>query len=254
MIVGNDISSYQGNIDYSVYSKNSNFIIIKVSEGNGYIDPKFIRNQTEARIAGLPLGYYHFARPDLGNTPEAEADFFLKTIGKLLDGEMLCLDYEPKSNPGDAVAWCKGFLDRIFSVTGCRPLLYLNKSQVSGFNWKSVADAGYGLWLACYDENTIAGPWKFIAMQQWTSGQTVPGITTGVVDGDYFFGTVEQFKAYGYHKPVVSSPSPSSEPPSYDLIVIKLSQIIKSQWTWFGSKSWLNRLGQLRKILYENNV
>lgn len=213
MIVGNDISRWQGDVNFDVYKQNTNFLISKASEGNGFVDPKFLRNQSQARLAGIPLGYYHFARPDLGNTGKVEADFFLKVIGEIREGEVLCLDYEPPSNPFSVVAWCKEFLDRVYEKTNCKPLIYLNKSQVKAFNWQSVVDAGYGLWLACYDENIVTGQWKVLAMQQWTSSQQVPGIV-GNVDGNRFFGTVEQFKAYGYKKPVTpsSSQSPSKSP------------------------------------------
>lgn len=211
MIVGNDISRWQGDVNFDVYKNNSNFLIIKTSEGIGFVDPKFLRNQREARRVGLPLGYYHFARPDLFNSPEAEAEFFLKTIGEIREGEVLCLDYEPASNPYNVVLWCKGFLDRVFVRTGCKAFIYLNKSQVKGFDWRVVVDANYALWLACYDSNIISGQWAAVAMQQRTSSQSVPGIV-GNVDGNYFFGTLEQFKAYGYKKPVTPSPSVSPSP------------------------------------------
>lgn len=213
LIVGNDISKWQGDIDFNVYKNNSNFLIIKVSDGNGYVDPKFTRNQSECRRVGLPLGYYHFARPDLGNSPEVEAEFFLKTIGELRENEFLCLDYEPKSNPFPVVDWCKRFLDLVKSRTGCKPFIYLNKSQVRGYDWRPVAEEGYPLWLASYDGITIIGVWSFLAMHQWTSSQSVPGIS-GNVDGNWFMGDLKMLQEYGYHKPVTpsSSQSPSLSP------------------------------------------
>lgn len=220
MIVGNDIARYQGDVNYEVYKHNSHFVIIKATEGVGYIDPKFARNRDEARRVGHPLGFYHFARPDLGNSPEAEALYFCKvvTLG-IQEGETLYLDYEPASNPFPVVDWCKRFLDTVFNQTGVRPMIYLNKSQVRGFDWSPVASAGYALWLACYDSSPTYGAFNKMAMQQWTSSQKVPGIV-GNVDGDWFFGTLEQLKAYGYKKPVTpsasDSPSPSPSPSKSD--------------------------------------
>lgn len=210
--LGNDISKYQGDVNYDVYKNNSNFVIIKATEGNGYTDTKFARNQSEARRVGLPLGYYHFARPDLGNTPEAEADYFLKVVGSPVEGEVYVLDYEPKSNPGDTVAWCKRFLDHVFSKIGVKCLIYLNQSQVKGFDWQSIIDAGYGLWIAAYtydpNKNDFEmGKWPFAAIQQWTNKQEVPGIPA-VADGNVFFGTITTFKKYGYKKPAEPTPPP----------------------------------------------
>lgn len=203
MIVGNDISQYN-TIDWNIYKNNSNFVIIKCSEGTGYTDPQFSVNQFKARQAGLPLGYYHFARPDLGNTPEAEADWFIKAINGLREEEILFLDYEVTYH--DPVGWCKGFLDRIKStLDGYNGLIYLNQSLIKGNDWSSVS-ANYGLWVAAYTydpnkNNFVTGSWGVAAFQQWTDKQQVPGIS-GNVDGDVFFGDATQFRKYGYHIPV----------------------------------------------------
>ena len=216
MTVGNDISKWQGDVDWNTYKNNSNFVIVKATEGTGYIDTKFTRNQSEARRVGLPLGTYHFARPDLGGSAEVEADFYVKTVGSPIEGEVYCLDYEPNWN-GDAVGWCKAFLDRVQLTLKLKPLIYLNQSQVTRYNWQPVVDAGYGLWIAAYtyDPNNNVfqmGAWKFAAMQQWTNSQQVPGIS-GKVDGDAFFGTTDTFKRYGYQAPTPTPPPPPVEPP-----------------------------------------
>jgi len=282
MILGNDVANWQGDINYDVYKNNSNFILFKSTEGVGYVDPKFKRNQSEARRVKLLLGYYHFARPDLGNSGVQEADWFLSALGEIKDGEMLTLDYEP-SWSGDAVTWCKRFLDRVQEKTGVKPLIYLNQSQVKNYDWKPIVDAGYGLWIASYtgnpnDNTAEIGAWKFAAMQQWTSLQTVPGIPSPSVDGDVFFGSEDAFKKYGYKRPPSSSVSPSpssssssspspSESPSPsrsaspsmspspsqtsdESKIVRLTTIINSKWTWIGSKGWKVRLQQLKDILY----
>ncbi len=219
MLLGNDVAKYQGNIDWNLYSKNSNFVILKATEGNGYMDPTFTKNQTEARRVGIALGYYHFARPDLNNTPEAEADYFLKTIGKINQGEFLCLDYEPNWPGGDAVSWCKKWLDHISGkLNGYKCLIYLNQSQTQGFNWKPVVDANHGLWIAAYTndpnkKNYKIGAWPFAAMHQWTNAQTVPGLPTKA-DGNSFFGDLAMLKKYGYTPVATPTPTPPVSSPS----------------------------------------
>lgn len=212
-IVGNDIASFQGDINYDIYKNNTNFVIMKATEGVGFKDPKLTRNQSEARRLGIPLGYYHFAKPDLGNAPEKEAQWFLDQIGELREGEVLVLDYEV-SKVQAQVAWCKAWLDYVFSKTGVRPLIYMSESYVTGLNWKIVSDAGYGLWIAKYlfnptpDANYNTGVWPFAAIYQWSSSQHVPGILngTGNVDANVFYGDQETFKKYGYKK--VAPPAP----------------------------------------------
>ncbi len=208
ILLGNDISKWQGDVDFNILKNNANFVIFKTTEGNGYTDPKFSRNQSEARRVKLLRGYYHFARPDLGNDPIVEADWFLNVIGKLENGELLCLDYEPEKQLQSHVDWCKRWLDRVQEKTGVKPLIYLNQSQVKKFNWQSVVDASYGLWIAAYTfdpmKNTYEkGQWPFAAMQQWTNSQTVPGIN-GKADGNVFFGNEVVYQKYGYAEAVVT--------------------------------------------------
>lgn len=285
IIVGNDISHFQGAIDWNTYANNTNFVIIEVTEGTGFVDPLFTLNQAQARQHNIPIAYYHFTRPDLGNTPQSEADFFLANIGQLREGEVLALDFEVNFNA--PVAWLKDMLDYIVSKTGVHALIYLNKSEVGGFDWTLIVEAGYGLWEADYNDAPVLGEWKLMALKQWTNKQTVPGIPNAV-DGDYFYGTADQFRMYGYHvtnvppvnKPpslsaslspsssVSSSKSPSSSvsssispsssisaspSPSEEIITQELFDslvtVIDDQWNWFGAKAWYTQLAKLRKIL-----
>lgn len=205
--LGNDISKYQGDVNYDVFKDNTQFVIFKATEGNGYTDPKLNRNQSEARRVGLLLGYYHFARPDLGNTPEAEANYFLSKIGELKENELLALDYECKNQKQSDVTWCKKFLDIVFEKTKVRPFIYLNQAQIKNFDWAEVIGGSYALWVACYtydpNKNTfVIGEFPSVAIQQWSNKQTVPGVAGGV-DGNVFFGTLDTLKKYGYHAPVV---------------------------------------------------
>lgn len=208
---GLDISKYQGNPDFDqVKAAGNQFVICKVSEGFGYVDPNFSRTQSEMRRTGLLLGYYHFARPDLGNKPEREADFFLNTIGEIRDGELLTLDFEVTFS--DAVNWCHNFLNEVFTRTGCKPLIYLNQSQILSLNWQPVIAGDYGLWVASYDNNPeglkFTPPWPTVAMKQYTSSGIVAGIN-GNVDLDSFFGDETTFKAYGYK--ISSTPTMTDE-------------------------------------------
>jgi len=220
---GIDISKWQGDVDFARIKKATQFAIIKATEGVGYTDPKFKRNQEGFRNVGLPLGYYHFARPDLGNSAIAEADWFLKTVGNLRDGEILALDYEVSY--GDPVNWCKAFLDRIKEkLGGYKPLIYINLSLNNNYSWSSVVKGDYGLWLAYYmsdgnnglnsaDKPAPATDWAFTAMRQYSSSGKVDGIS-GNVDMNTFYGDVPTLLKYGYKSPVVApTPEPIPEPP-----------------------------------------
>lgn len=206
MIVGNDISQFQGSIDWDTYKNNSNFVIIRATYGNGYYDQWFAHNRDEARRVGLPRGFYHYCYPQL-NSPQAEAQWFCKAVYDLQEGESLYLDFEESGS--NIVGWCKVFLDYVSNnFNGIKPLIYLNQSHMT-LDWSPVINAGYGLWLASYQADGAGntGQWPFMALQQTSSSQQVPGIV-GNVDRDVFFGDVKTFKKYGYIKPVPQQPTP----------------------------------------------
>ena len=218
MILGNDISNFQGQIDWGVYKNNTNFVLMKAGEGTSYIDTWFGFNRSQSRLFDLPRGFYHFARPDLGNSAQDEAKFFCNLIDgdPIKEGEILALDIEIIYS--DPVNWCMAWLNTVSAhFNGIKPLIYLNQSTASKYDWTPVIDAGYGLWIAAYtyDPNNNyfdGGKWETSVMQQWTDQQNVPGVS-GNLDGDVFFGDVNAFKAYGYKPVVVSPPSTSQIPP-----------------------------------------
>lgn len=206
MIKGIDISKWQGDINFGdVKSKNNiDFVVIKATEGNGLTDPKFLKNQLNARNSGLLCGYYHYARPDLNNTPEAEADYFLSALGELENGEFLALDYECTNQKQSDISWCKRFLDRVLAKTSVRPFVYLNQSQIKNFDWSEVVGGSYALWVASYtydpNKNDFnIGEFPSAAMQQFSNKESIQGIS-GNVDGDVFFGNLDTLKKYGFKK------------------------------------------------------
>lgn len=260
-IVGNDVSEFQGTIDWNTFKDNANFAIIRSSYGDGFTDKQFFQNRNEARRVGLPHGFYHYCYPE-DNTPEAEAAWFLSQIGTLQAGEILCLDYE-EHYTGDPVAWCKTWLDVVQKATGVKPFIYLNQSLATSYDWTIVAGSDYALWIAAYTydptlNNFQLGKFPYASMQQWTDKQQVPGIT-GAVDGDVFFGDAATFQKYGYvpvpvppppapvPTPVPVPPAPQPVPTPPDRLG-QLEAIIKSKWGWFGTNGWQNKLKQLRAI------
>jgi lysozyme len=213
MIVGNDVSEAQGQIDWNTYKDNTNFVLMKATEGASFVDHWFGYNRTNARQVNKPLGYYHFARPDLGNSPQEEAEQFCKYIDgdPIREGEILALDFEVTYN--DAVNWCKAWLDAVSNHFGVKPFIYMSQSVAMGKDWSLVASV-YPLWIAdyTYDPNIYnaqTGAFPKAHLQQWENNEIVPGIH-GYVDADEFNGTAEEFKAFGYHVP---PPAPQPTPP-----------------------------------------
>lgn len=216
MTVGNDISSYQGQIDWPTFKNNINFIIAKATEGIGLIDAWYGNNRQQARDFNIPRGWYHFAHPEL-NSPEDEANWLLKVCYDIQPGEILFLDYEPLAGAftGNDVDWVTRFFKVISDrLSGYKAVFYSFQNMLTRQDWSSVVKEGHGLWVAAptndpNNNNFDTGAWPFAMMQQW-GNETVPGVK-GVVDADVFFGTDTLFKAYGYHLPN-PTPAPSTNP------------------------------------------
>lgn len=214
MLKGVDLSHWKNNFD----AFNSvDFAIIKATEGVGYKDPAFDTLYQRAKNSGKLLGVFHFARPDLNNSAVAEADWFVKVIRPYVREAILVLDWE-RGDLGN-VEWVKTFLDRVQEKTGIKALLYASRSPINSFNWSSVANADYGLWVADYGANTgEAGRkpevkwWSFYALWQYTSKGRVAGYNADV-DLNIFYGDAEAWRKYAtYSSTPAPTPAPTPQP------------------------------------------
>lgn len=208
MLNGIDISNHQGGMDLAkvLDQTDTSFVICKATEGVNFVDKYCDKFMVTAQNKGKQTGFYHFARPEK-NSARAEADFFISKSRGFFNKGIPVLDWE--SSDKWNVAWAKEWLERVYSVTGVKPVIYMSESVVNAYNWKAVADAGYGLWVAKYRDYNIdinydmeyAGKkpvvkwWPFYMMWQWTSVGRLTGYN-GNLDCDAFYGDVDAWKGY----------------------------------------------------------
>lgn len=203
-LYGTDQSKWQSN---SVTE--GDFIIVKATEGTGYVDPTCDAKYQLNKNAGKLLGFYHFARPDLGTSAVAEARFFYNNTKNYFREAIPVLDWEKSVSN---VVWAKAFLDEVYRLSGVRPWIYMSASVVNGYNWSSVSN-DYGLWIAGYPAKYNVknpprpsagelpykiGAWKFAAAWQYTS-------SAGTLDRNIFYGDAIAWRRYAG---VVSTPAP----------------------------------------------
>ena len=222
MLKGIDISHHQKGIDLGAID--TDFVICKATEGNGYTDEMCDTFYQKAKALGKKLGVYHFARPDLGNTAEAEADWFIKeTLGYHKEA-ILVLDWE--SGDLTNVSWAKAWLDRVYEKTGVKPIIYMSASVMSSADWSSVVNADYGIWIANYGSNNGTAQesvfdryplkyWSFYALWQYTSVGRLNGYN-GNLDLNYFSGDSSAWDKYAGGSPSSSKPSNPVETKSTD--------------------------------------
>ena len=214
MLKGIDISHWQKGIDLGAIDVD--FVIIKATEGNGYTDEMCDTFYQKAKSLGKKLGVYHFARPDLGNTAEAEADWFVKETKGYHKEAILVLDWE--SGDLTNVSWAKAWLDRVKEKTGVRPIIYMSASVMNSADWSSVVNADYGLWVANYGTNDGTAQesvfdryplkyWSFYALWQYTSKGKLNGYN-GNLDLNYFSGDSSAWDKYAGGSPSSSNVKP----------------------------------------------
>lgn len=213
-LYGYDISKWQ---KVGTGDSAKNFVICKATEGAAYVDPNCDKHYQRAKSQGKLLGVYHFARPDL-NGAITEADYFVKNIKGYIGEAILALDWEKNTWN---VAWAKQFLDRVYELTGVRPLIYMSASVITANNWSSVA-SDYGLWIAGYpnkynvknpptpttkDMPYKIGAWKFWCIWQYSS-------SAGTLDLDIAALTEAQWRKYAEapKKAEESAPAPAPTP------------------------------------------
>jgi GH25 family lysozyme M1 (1,4-beta-N-acetylmuramidase) len=174
---GIDVASYQESA--ALQTIDSDFFIIKASEGVGWGDPALASNVAEARLSGKPVGFYHYARPlaTPENTAKAEAVSFLERVKPyLLPGDLLALDWEAENQ--DRTDWALEFLHMVKEATGAIPLLYASQSVINTNDWSAV-EKEFPLWIAAYGFND-----QTVGFKPPTSGMTIPW-TAGIAMWQY---------------------------------------------------------------------
>jgi hypothetical protein len=209
MVPAKDISRWNG-----TYTETSEPIVFcKISGGDDglYFDSQAANNYAAITAAGHAFGGYHFAG---GTDPVAEANKFVDGMKPLVTGEVPAVDIESGKNwnpnaPGvDPVAWTDQFIEGVRAASG-NPnqggLVYMNLATLLAHDWTPVLKK-WGLWLADWNNNPaidVNTDGVAYVMQQFSDGP--------VYDHDEWFGTIEEFKAYGWQTEIrVDAPQPES--------------------------------------------
>lgn len=88
---------------------------------------------------------------DLDNSAKAETEFFYAQTKNYFKRGIPILDWE--SSRKNDVAWAKAWLDRVYQLSGVRPMIYMSESVVNAYDWSNVVAGNYGLWVAKYRDN-----------------------------------------------------------------------------------------------------
>jgi GH25 family lysozyme M1 (1,4-beta-N-acetylmuramidase) len=200
-INGIDVSHWQGTIDWEqVMNANVQFAFCKATEGTGFLDPNFSYNMIQAKNAGINIGPYHFATPQLNDAIE-EAEYFSSIIEPYIAGGYLLpvLDLEQGSELGQAAlsTWVHDWMSTVEYNLGIRPLIYVNSNYANNFLDPSINI--YDLWIAHWTYNPNSSPntgiWNNWYFWQYSNQGNIPGIS-GYVDLDVFNGNESDLQPF----------------------------------------------------------
>lgn len=213
--LGISVSAYTGSINWSeVKADGVSFAFSKATEGNYYQDPNYNGDMTGGKGAGILMGAYEFARPDI-DTPSQEATYFwnyakskIKADGKSL---MPMIDFETFNGHVGTSTYTQWFNDWSADIIAdgenagvtLRPVIYvsacagacdLNSNITPGPFIANQNGEDYQTgtpWSACSGCNAWGGgDWIY-----WDFGTgQITGIS-GEVDLLTFNGTLAQLKA-----------------------------------------------------------
>ena len=217
---GIDIASYQSGIDLTVVP--CDFVIIKATQGTGYVNPDCDRAYQQAKRAGKLRGTYHYVG---GGNAVAEADYYVNNIkGYLRDG-LLAIDWEAEQNSAwGNEAYLEQLVRRVIERTGIKPLIYSMASRYAQV--AAVAKKlDCGLWIAEYADMNPTGyqahPWRegayACAIRQYASTGRLNG-WGGNLDLNIAYMTRDQWAKYvnpgGKPAPAPSKPAPAPAKPA----------------------------------------
>ena len=229
--LGVDVSSYQGSdINWEgVKSSGITFAWAKATEGLTIDDSTFTVNEANGVAAGVYIGAYHYAHPELhpGAAGAAqEAEHFWSVAGNYIRGGgtylMPMLDIEQDlstANPPYTKAtlsqWVNAWCSNVVSLAAAdgvtvTPVVYTYTSYSS--TWLDSTVTVWPLWMAAYpvSPNPQSGapsstsPWSTWTLWQYSDSNSVPGAANGF-DADVFNGNSNSLAAL-----VIEGPAPPS--------------------------------------------
>lgn len=170
------VDVFSGSDDSIICDPHAQFVVVKATQGTGYVNPKCNHQWDLAKSLGKKLGLYHYAA---GGDPVAEAQFFINNIRNYVGQGILALDWESYQNSAwRNTDWARQFVSEVHRLTNVWPLIYVQESAI----WQVANCASYcGLWVAKYasmnwnswtvpNMNVSSGAFGDVTIYQYTGG------------------------------------------------------------------------------------
>ncbi len=194
---GIDVSNWQSKIDWKqVKDAGYQFVFMKATEGNDFIDHTFDEYRKGARDAGLKVGYYHFYQPSV--PVDEQINLFCSVVGKAEpDALRLVIDAEDDSiwqkyPQEERARMVDEFLTGVQKKLGVTPqvAIYCSNEFANGMLGNAPELKKFSPWIAYWGTHDppVPQPWDNWDFWQYTDIGDVAGIPDKV-DLDVFNGT-----------------------------------------------------------------
>ena len=170
------VDVFSGSDDSIICDSHAQGVIVKATQGTGYVNPRCNHQWDLAGQLGKPRGLYHYAG---GGNPESEAQYFINNIKNYVGQGILILDWESYQNfAWGNTNWARRFVDEVHRLTGVWCVIYVQESAL----WQVANCANTcGAWVAKYasmnwnswtlpNMNVSSGVFKFLTGWQYTGG------------------------------------------------------------------------------------
>jgi lysozyme len=205
-VLGVDVYGGNGTINWNlVKAAGFTFAWAKATEGVGYTDSEYLNNAVNGVNAGMKMGAYHFARPDLNPTPAgavSEANSFLSVAEPYiincelppsldLEGSYLLTSF----TSAELTTWVQTWMNTVQTATGITPVLYIGASTAA---YLDSSLNTYNLWTDYVSGSSTTPPpnigvWTTWAFNQYDWTASVPGIAGSNTDLNVFNGNMAAF-------------------------------------------------------------
>lgn len=152
-------------------------VAIKATEGDTYVNPRYLQWVIEAHRHGIAVVHYHFGRPDLHAEPGDEAWHFLATVlHHTGPNDYLALDLERPAIGGWTrdPSWSHGFDEYVQVHCRFHMILYASQSDLeTSDGW--LAGDNRRVWVADWSTDRVVAPKGYVVLlRQYTDGVTGP--------------------------------------------------------------------------------
>lgn len=164
------VDVFSGSSDSIIRDPHAQAVIVKATQGTGYVNPLCNHQWDLAGSLGKLRGLYHYAS---GGNPVAEAQYFINNIKNYVGQGVLILDWESYQNSSwGNTNWARQFVNEVHRLTGVWPLIYVQESAL----WQVANCASNcGVWVAKYASMT----WNSWAVPNMSVSAGAFGALTG---------------------------------------------------------------------------